>query len=70
MEKINICGQEVIKVSPAEWEQMKDSLKMEYDKVQGNIHIANWGCVFLESQYNTPIDDEFIYNEFNEIANK
>ena len=28
MEKINICGQEVIKVSPAEWEQMKDSLKI------------------------------------------
>jgi len=70
MEKINIRGQEVTKVSPAEWEQIKESQRMEYDKVIGSIHIANWGCVFLDSQYNTPIDDEFMYEDFNELTNK
>lgn len=70
MEKINIRGQEVTKVSPAEWEQIKESQRMEYDKVIGEIHIANWGCVFLDSQYNMPIDDEFMYEDFNKLTNK
>ncbi len=69
MEKVTICGQEFTKVSPTEWEQKKGSLKMEYDKVMGDIHVKNWGFVILD-QYGAPVDDEFLFEDFDKLANK
>lgn len=36
----------------------------EYDQIQGKIHLANYGVIFLD-EYGCPIDDERLLEELN-----
>ena len=36
-----------------------------YDQIQGKIHMANYGVIFLD-EYGCPVDDEYLLEELNQ----
>ena len=41
-----------------------------YDKVVAQCHIANCGCIIVDSDYHQPIDNEYDLEEIYGIINK
>ena len=44
-----------------------DSNWNEYDKIVATCHLHNYGAIYCDSEYHTPIDNEF---ELSEILEK
>lgn len=55
--------------SPEQWEKAKGALD-SYDVSIGDMHIANYGFVILDGEYNQPIDNEYDLEEIvNDLKN-
>ena len=41
-----------------------------YDKVVAQCHVANCGCIIVDTVYNQPIDNEYDLEEIYDIIDK
>ena len=67
-------GLEYKLLTPAQWKKTRNTLQNPYDKSIGDMHIANSGYAIMDTQYNTPIDNEYdlgdIYNQIDEMKKR
>ena len=43
---------------------------INYDKKIAKTHLDNYGVIFVDPDYETPVDDDFILEECNKIYRK
>lgn len=63
-------GLEYRLLTPKQWDKEKSNF-MDYDRVVANNHIYNSGKVIVDTQYGSPIDNEYdlaeIYDQIDEM---